>query len=110
MRNHDLTIKFISESDADAANAARDFSSAANEKGIDSEIIGSSETQDAGVIVGIILGSAAIVEIARGIADFVRRYNVSDVEVVGRHKSVRISDVNHKDLVELVARLSKTID
>ena len=110
MQKHDFLVKFISPSDVDASRAARDFASAVEEKGIESDLIGSNETQDAGVIVGIILGSAAIVEVARGIADFVRRYNVSDVEVVGKHKTVRISDVNHKDLVELVARVSEAID
>ncbi len=109
MQSHDFLVTFIAESDVDAGAAAREFAAFLTQSGTGANLISDNETQDFGVVVGIVLGSAAIVEIARGIADYVRRYNVSDVEVVGKRTTVRISNVRSADLNEIVTKLTEAV-
>lgn len=110
MKAYDLKITFISESDVASSQSASGLTGTLTETGIDAEIVADENTQDAGTIVGIILGSAAIIEIARGIADYIRRYNVSDVEFEGKSGRVRVSNVHKKELPEIIEKISEVID
>lgn len=110
MKAYDLKVRFFSGSDVASGRAASNLSGALTEKGIEAEVVADESTQDAGTIVGIILGSAAIIEIARGIADYIRRYNVSDVEFEGKSGTVRLTNVHKKELTELIEKISEVVE
>lgn len=110
MKAYDLKVRFISESDVAASQSASNLSGTLAEKGIDAEVVADESTQDPGTIVGIILGSAAIIEIARGVADYIRRYNVSDVEFEGKSGTIKITNVHKKELPEIIEKISEVVD
>lgn len=110
MQHFDLQVKFFADSEMSSSRSARQLNDTLGQKGYDSKVVANEITQDAGTIVGIILGSAALIEIARGIADCIRRYNVNDIEFVGTSRTVRISNVHRKDVSELLEQISKVVE
>ncbi len=109
MQRYDLQVKFIAETDMAASQSASQLHDALEQRGFECDVLADENTQDAGAIIGIILGSAALIEVARGIADFIRRYNVSDIEFEGKSGVVRVSNVRNKDISELVEKISEVV-
>ena len=104
--NFDLTIHFISENDAAAGLATQGFSQYLNGMEVENEIVPNDATQDAGTIIGIILGSAAAIELAKGIAAYIKRYGVSDIEVSNGDKTIKITNVPNAQVGEIADKIS----
>lgn len=110
MLEYDIILNFTSDDEAFTALAVGNLAAYLKHANIRSSVIPNPQSQDLGTAIGVILGSAAIIELARGIADYVRRFHVSDIEVVGKTKVVRIKNVSQKSLPELVEKISLAID
>lgn len=62
------------------------------------------ESQDAGIILGIILGSAAISTVAKGIAAWLARHSGTEIEIqLPDGTSVRVKNASGHDTAETVA-------
>nr|WP_320141683.1 hypothetical protein [uncultured Cohaesibacter sp.] len=110
MDHFDLSIKFNLKNNADASFAASDLEQFYRESGIDCTRYSNEKTQDLGSIVGIILGSASLTVIARGVADRIRRYNVCDIEIVGKTRTIKIKDAPKSSIEELTKSIAEVVE
>jgi hypothetical protein len=91
---HDFTILVMAENAADRDDLTADLEACLKgfHQSVEAERTGAGKgTQDAGAVIGVVLSSAAIVAVARGIAAWLRMRQSAELVVECKKSGVKVS-------------------
>lgn len=101
-----IYITFDGLTPGEAQEIVQEMNTDIEEQGIRTEIIKErKDTQELGTILAIILGSKAIVEIAKGIADYIRKRSEVKITVKKEDGTVLIENARSKDIAPVLTQL-----
>ena len=101
--NYDILIEVASSNDRAASQLTKELLDTVSGIVEKSQITNQNDSQDFGTILAIVLGSAAIVEVAKGIADRIRRDRNSTVILKAKNgNELEISGVSEQAAVEIL--------
>jgi hypothetical protein len=86
-------INFVGANAADASRLAEDLANYLKTfgNGVDAEVTGgSSDTMDLGATVVLVLGTPAVIALARGVADWIRKQGDPDLVIKTKDGSVEV--------------------
>lgn len=89
-----VSVGLRADTDATSSSATTLLINRLHQRQITSEIIPCPEKLDFGTTISIILGSAAIIELAKGISDVLRRYRSTTIIIERDGRRVEISNTN----------------
>lgn len=97
-----------SSNSREAGALARDIASNLGSRGVRTEVVSDPLTQDLGATIVLVLGTAAAVEVAKGIADRIRRDRSSSIRLTNdRGESIEISGISEEAATSIQMFLSR---
>lgn len=105
-----VEIILNTESDSDTSLAHLEVRDFLLSQGIEAETRSADGRQDLAAILTVVLGSAFAVTIAKGIAERIAKYRISEVDIQIRDKRVVVKNVREKMVPELTSEITAILE